>query len=149
MRQRHRPPTELGREKRAGVEVGVVLDRPGDQHTRKGLAGGQPQEGIVLVIAQQDVVARHPLLDQIVFECQRLHHRVGDNDLETGHVVEEGVMARAHAISAEVVAHPVAKGPCLADVNRLAARVTPQIHPGLLGQSGDLILEVVNGHDLL
>ncbi len=66
-----------------------------------------------------------------------------------GDVVEQGVMARAHAVGAEIAAHAVAERARLADVDRLAARVTPQIHAGLLGQPGDLILEVVNGHDLL
>ena len=61
MRQRHRPPRELGRQERAGVEVAVALDPPRDQDARKRLAGRQLQVGIVLVVAEQDVVPRRPL----------------------------------------------------------------------------------------
>ena len=41
-----------------GVEVAVALDPAGDQHARERLAGRQLQVGVVLVVAQQDVVAR-------------------------------------------------------------------------------------------
>ena len=58
VRQRHRPAAERGRQKRPGVEVAVALHAPRDQHARKRLAGRQLQVGIVLVVAQQDVVAR-------------------------------------------------------------------------------------------
>ena len=55
-----------------GVEVVVALDAARDQHPRKRLARRQLQVGIVLVVAQQDVVFRRPLLDQVVLERQRL-----------------------------------------------------------------------------
>ena len=49
---------ERRRQERAGVEVVVALDAPRDQHARKRLARRQLQVGIVLVVAQQDVVSR-------------------------------------------------------------------------------------------
>ena len=87
----------------------------------------------------------------MVVEAGAVGEQLADGDgggvVAVGH--EQGVVARAHAIGPEVAAHAVAERPCFPDVNRLAARVPPQIHAGLLGQAGDLILEVVNGHDLL
>ena len=41
----------------------VALDPTGDQNARKRLAGGQLQVGVVLVVPEQDVVPRGPLLD--------------------------------------------------------------------------------------
>ena len=75
--QPHRPPGELGRQEGPGVEVPVALDGARDQHARERLAGGELQVGVVLVVTQQDVVAGRALLDQVVLERQRLHHRVG------------------------------------------------------------------------
>ena len=82
VRQRHRPARQLGRQERAGVEVARLLDAARHQHPRKRLAGRQLQVRVVLVVAQQDVVLRRPLLDQVVLERERLHHRVGDDHLE-------------------------------------------------------------------
>ena len=74
---------KLRRQERAGVEVAVLLvhaarhEQPGERLARR-----QPQVRIVLVVAEQDVVPRRPLLDEVVLERQRLHHRVGDDHLE-------------------------------------------------------------------
>ena len=51
---------ERGGQERAGVEVVVALDAARDQHARKRLAGRQLQVGVVLVVAEQDVVLRAP-----------------------------------------------------------------------------------------
>ena len=57
VRQRHRPARELGGQERTGVDAAVALHRPRHQHARKRFGGRQLQVGIVLVVAQQDVVA--------------------------------------------------------------------------------------------
>ena len=58
VRQRHRLAREVRRHERAGVEAAVALDAARHQHARKRLVGRQLQVGIVLVVAQQDVVFR-------------------------------------------------------------------------------------------
>ena len=63
-------------------------------------------------------------------------------------LVEQRIVARAEAVRAQIAADAVAQRARLADVNRLAGGVDPQIHAGLLGQARDLILEVMNGHGL-
>ena len=149
MRQRHRLAGEVGRHERAGVEAAVALDAARDEHARKGLVGGELQERVVLVVAQQDVVFRRALLDQIVLERERLDHRIGDDHLEPDDLVQQRVGLRIRAVGAQVVADPVAQGARLADVDRVAIRVEVQIHPGLLRQPGDLFLEFVDGHTII
>src|SRR5205814_8345710 len=86
---------------------------------------------------------------QIIREGQRLDDRVGDDDLEACYFIEERIGLGVGPVRAEVVAHPVAQRSCLPDVNRLARRVEIQIHPRLLGQPRDLLLEFADGHTLL
>ena len=139
---------ELGRHERPRVVVVVLLDAARDQHARERLAGRQLQVGVVLVVAQQDVVARRALLDQVVLERQRLDDRVGDDELEPRGFVEQRVDARAHALRAEVAAHPVAQHLRLADVERVPAVVVIEVDARLLRQAGDPPLEVLNRHGL-
>ncbi len=124
----------------------VPLHAPGDEDARESLAGRQLQIGVVLVVAQQDVVARRALLDQVVLERQRLHDRVGDDDLEALRLVEQRVDPRAGAVGAEVAADAVAQHARLADVERLAGVVEVHVDPGLLRKAGDLGLEITDWH---
>ncbi len=137
---------ERGGQERAGVVVAVALDAPGDEHPRERLAGGQLQVGVVLVVAQQDVVAWRPLLDQVVLEGERFHHRIGDDDLEALGFVEQGIDARAGAVGAEVAADAVAEHAGLAHVERVAGVVVIDVDARLLGEAGDLGLEITDWH---
>jgi hypothetical protein len=89
------------------------------------------------------------LLDEIVLERQRFHHRVGDDHLEGRDLVEQGIVTGAHAPGAQVASHPVAERAGLADVHGVAGPITPQIHARLLREAGDLLLEVLDGHGLV
>jgi energy-coupling factor transporter ATP-binding protein EcfA2 len=146
VRQPHRAASDLGRQERAGVEVAILLDLPRHQHARERLAGRQLQVGVVLVVAQQDVVFRGPLLDEVVLERQRLHHRVGDDDLEALGLVEQRVDARTGAVRAQVAADAVAEHPGLAHIERIAGVVVVDVDAGLLRQAGDLGLEITDWH---
>ena len=146
VRQRHRLAREPSRKEWAGVEAAVALDVAGDEDARERLVGRQLEVGVVLVVAQQDVVFRRPLFDQIVLERERFDDGVGDDDLEPRDLVEQRVGLRVGAVRAEVIAHPVAQGAGLADVNGVAVRVEIEIHPWLFGQAGDLFPELVDGH---
>ena len=114
VRQTHRPTSQLGRQERSRVEVAALLDAPRHEHPRKRLARRQLQIRIVLVVAQQDVVLRRPLLDQVVLERERLHHRVGDDHLDRRDLLEQRVVARAEPRRRPgSCAHgPSARAPC-------------------------------------
>ena len=146
--QRHGPASELRRHERAGVVVVVLLDAPRDQDARERLARRELQVGVVLVVAQQDVVARRPLLDEVILERQRLDHRIGDDELEPRRFVEQRVDARAHPLRPQVAADAVAQHPGLADVQRVPRLVEIEVDPRLLGQAGDPALEVLDRHGL-
>ena len=88
------------------------------------------------------------LLDQVRLEDERLHDRVGNDDLDASDLVEQRIMTWAQAVCAEITAHAIAKRASFSDVNRFTRGVDPQIHAWLLGQAGQLILEVMNGHGL-
>ncbi len=105
---------------------------------RKVFARRQLQIGIVLVVAQQDVVLGPTLLDEIVFERERLHDRVGDDDLDRRNLFQERIVPRTETGRRQVAAHTIPQRTRLADVDRLAGRVAPQIHARLLGQPRDL-----------
>ena len=127
MRQGHCLAGEPRREERTGVGVAIPLHAASHQHARKRLAGRQLQVRVALVVAQQDVVFRRALLDQVVFERERLDDRVGHDDLESIGFVEQRVGLRVDAVRAKIAAHAVAEGARLAHVNRLAGRVEVQV----------------------
>ena len=126
----------------------VTIDLARDQHAWEIFPNGQLQVGVVLVVAQEDVVFRDPLLDQVIFERQRFDDRVGHDDFQPLRLVEQGVDAGAHALGAQVRAHAVAQDLGLADVQSLPTPVVIQVNAGLLRQAGDLGLEVTNRHAL-
>ena len=148
VREGHRPPREAGGQERPGVDVAVPLDSARDQDAGKRLRSGQLEERVVLVIAEQDVVLRLPLLDQVVLEGQGLDDRVGHDDVERIRLVEQGVGLRARAVGPQVAAHAIPEGAGLAHVDRLASRVRKEIDSRLLGQPGDPVLEIPDGHGL-
>ena len=133
MGQRHGAARELRRQERARVDAAVPLDRPRHEDARKRLGRGQLQVWIVLIVAQQDVVTRRALLDDVVLERQRLDHRVGDDDFQADGLVQQRVVPRAHAISPQVRARPITQGPGLADVERFAFRVVVEVDARLSG----------------
>ena len=148
VRQRHRPPRQRRGHERSRVEVIVPLDAPCDQDSRKGLPGRQLQIRIRLVVAEEDVVLRGALLDEIVLERQRLDHGVGDDDFQALRFVQERVDARTGAVRAEVASHAVPQYAGFADVQRVAMPVVVQVNARLFGQAADLALEITDWHAL-
>ena len=144
VRQSHRPARKLGRQKGTRIQIAVALYRSRDQHAWERLGGRQLQVGIVFVVAQQDVVARRALLDDVVLERQRFDDRVGDDHLDARRFIEQRIVARAHAVGVQVRARPIAQGAGLADVKRLSVGVVIDINARLLRQPGNLVLEVLD-----
>ena len=148
VRQRHRLARQGRGQERSRVGVSVAGHPARHEHPRKRLAGRELQVRIVLVVAEQNVEPWRPLLDEMGFEGQRLDQRVGDDDLQTGHLVEQRVGLGARAVGPQVAAHAGPQRTRPAHVERLAGGVEVQIDPRLLGQRRDPLLEITNGHGL-
>ena len=118
--QAHRPPAERGRQERPGVDLAVFFDAANHLHPRERFGRRQPKIGVVLVVPEQDVVLRRPLLDQVVLERERLHHRVGDDELDPVGLVEERVGFWIGTVHAEIAADAIPQRARLPDVDRVA-----------------------------
>ena len=149
MREPHRPARQRGGHERPGVKGAVALHMARDEHARERLVGGELEVRIILVVAKQDVIFGPALLDQMIFERQRLDDRVGDDDLEAIRLIQQGIGFRMYAACAEITPHAIAQRARLADINGLARLIRVYIHPGLLRQMRDLALEILDGHKLL
>src|SRR6185369_14006727 len=110
-----------GRIEGAVVARAVVLDLASHHQPRKLLVGGELQERVVLVVPENDVVAR-PVLP---------HQRVGLG------------IPRARLL--EVGAHATAQGRRLADVEDLLLAVPVEVDSRPVRHPGDLLVEI---HDL-
>ena len=124
----------------------VFLDATGDQDAGEWLARGELQVGVVLIVPQQDVVLRNSLLDEVVLECERLDHRIGDDRFQPLRLVQKRIDSGADAVRPEVRSDAVPQHFRLTDVQSLAGPVEIQVNTRLFGQTADLPLEVLNRH---
>src|SRR5690242_13036219 len=124
----HQPVREVSREVRTVVRGSVLLQTARDVHTRIAL-GREFDVRIGFVIAQQDVVARLPLLDEIVFERKRFLFVIDLNEVDVARIVNQSAgFGVSQTLFQEVAAHAGAKVLRLADVNNRAVRVFVEIH---------------------
>ena len=93
MNEVHQPMRKISGKVRAEVGAAVLFQPPGHIHPRKLLAG-QLDVGIGLIISQQNVVTRFVLLDQIVFERQRLFVVVDLNKVDIAGFADQRVRLR-------------------------------------------------------
>ena len=140
---------QIGREVRAVVGAAVLAQPARDVDPRPALAQRQLHIGISLVVAQQDVEARLALLDQIIFERQRLFV-VGDHDVVDidGLAHQRAGLGVFPAAFVEVAGHPAAQVLRLADVDDVAFGVLVEIHAGLGRNGADFGLQVHGARDL-
>ena len=109
MNEVHQPMRQIARKIRTVVSRPIFLEAARDVHTRVRL-GGQLNVGIRFVVAQQDVVARLVLLDQVVFKRQRLFFVVDLNDLDVpGFADQRAGLDVSQAIVIEVAANAAAQ----------------------------------------
>ena len=113
-----------------------VAGHPARHHQAgKGLVGGQLQEGIVLVVAQDDVVAGPVLPDQGGLEHQGLELVVGHDVVEVADGADEGVgLGIVRPGLLEVRAHAALQGGRLAHVDDLGLAVLVEVDAGPIGQ---------------
>jgi hypothetical protein len=108
---------------RAVVSGAVFAEAARDVNARI-LFGGQLDVGISLVVAQQDVETRLPLLDEVVLKRQRLFFVVDQDVIDVGRFGDERAgLGIGEPVVVEVAAHPQAQALGLADVDHPSAGV--------------------------
>ena len=137
------PVREIARKIRAEVGGAVLAQAARDEDLGVAVGERELDVRVGLVVAQQDVEARLALLDQVVFERQRLV-LVGDGDvLEVDGLAHEraglGIGLRRRQ---KVAAHPRAQVLRLADVDDLALGVLVEVTAGARGQGSDFLQEI-------
>ena len=134
---------QVGREVRTVVSAAVLAQAARDVHPRPALAQRELYVGIGLVVAQQDVEARLALLDEIVFERQRLFV-VGDDDVVDvdGLAHQRAGFGVLPAAFVEVAGHAAAQVLRLAHVDDFAFGILVEVHAGLGGDGTDFGEEV-------
>ena len=141
-RQPERLPHGGGRVERAEVGGAVLVNAPSHHQAWELLVGRELQEGIVLVVPENDVVARPVLADEIRLQHQGLELVVGHDVVEVGDLAHEGVGLRiAGACLLEVRADAAPQRGGLAYVQRLALGVAVEVDPRAIGQRGELLVQ--------
>src|SRR4029434_5485815 len=96
------------------------------------LSGRQLKIRIGFVVAEQNVVFRRALLDEVIFESQRLDDRVSVTHLEPCRFVEERINSWTRSVGAKIAPHPIAEDPRFADVQSLPLPVGIQVKAGVV-----------------
>jgi hypothetical protein len=143
MNQIDHPMRQIAGEKRSVVRT-PVLTQPA-RHKNLGVAVGEGQLyiGIGLVVAQQDVETRLALLDEVVFQRQRLSLVLYQDVVHIdGFAHERAGLGVGLGFSEEIGAYPGAKILGFSDVNNFALGIAVQIHPWPGGQGAHLFLQI-------
>ena len=101
-----------------------------DEDARIGLAPGDAEVGVFLVILQQHIEVGLMVLDQVGFQRQRLGFAVGHDELDLADLPHHQGDARAVGVAAtalEIAAHPVAQHLRLADVEDPVLAIPQQV----------------------
>ena len=125
-----RLPAEARRDVGAAVGVAVLGGATDDVEAGVLLGQGQLQVGVVLVVAEPQVVRRLVALDEVVLEGERLHLAVGDHEVEVGDLLDHAALVQlGRARRLEVRAHAVPQHPRLAHVEDGPVRALEQVDP--------------------
>jgi len=134
---------QIAWEVRTVVGAAILAQPAGDEDL--GIAIGQREldVGVGLVVAQQDVEARLALLDEVVFQRQRLAFVVDQDVVDIDGLAHQRAGLRIGLRGFEQIgAHSRAQVLRLADIDDLALGVLVQVHAGLRGQCADFLLQV-------
>ena len=99
-----------------------------------GIPVGQKQVGIGFIIPQQDIEWRPVLLDQILFQQQRLYFCLGNGDINVGDTAHQSSRFRGQPGSSEIACHPFTQVFCLANIEHSAVLTHHLIDAWTLGQ---------------
>mgnify|MGYP004716513263 CR=1 FL=1 len=107
--------------------------------------GVQPDEGVSLVVLEQDVVARLEALDHVVLEQERLALAGDDRVAQVGDPGDHDPHFRALVrFRREVGVDPPVQVFRLAHVDHLSVGAQKLVDAGRLGQQGDLLFELLD-----
>ena len=138
---------EVRRKIRTVIDRTVAPQPARHVDARKALGRRELDVGIALVVAQQNVIARLLLLDQVVFERQRLALVGHDDVLDIDGLAQQAAGLGVFGGAVEKVgAHPGPQVLGLADVNDLAFGVLVEIHAGIGRQSANFLVQVHCGY---
>ena len=107
---------------------------------------GDPNEGVLLVIFEVDVVAWPMGLDVVVLENERFFAAFGDDVLDVAYLGDQGLQLRSTVIPCTLVkvgAYATAKTLGLAHINDLILLVLHQVHSRFRRQRAQLELQVL------
>ena len=128
-----------------GAEVGraILAQTAGDEDLGMPIPQRELDVRVSLVIAQKDVEAGLALLDQVVFECERLM-LIGDGDVvDVDGLAHEGAgLGVGLGGGEEIRAHAGAQVFRFADVDDLALGVFVEIATGAGGERADFLEEI-------
>ena len=129
--QVHNAIGQVGGEVRAVIKAAIFPQAAGDVNAGKALPRRQFYIGICLIIPQKYVVARLFLLDEVVFQRQRLFFVINDDVLNIYGVTQQGISLRLgiHPL-AKIGAHPRPQALGLTYINHLAGGVFVQVNSG-------------------
>ena len=128
------------------VVSGAILAQPARDVNARIFFGGELDVRIRFVVAQQDVEARLPLLDEVVLKRQRFFFVVDQNVVDVGGLGDERAgFGIGQAVVVEVAAYAEAQALGLADVDDAPAGVLVQIHAGREGQLGRFVTQIHRG----
>ncbi len=136
---------------RVGAEVAgaVADDAAGGEDAGVGFGGGDLEIEVLLVVAEDDVVARLVALDEVVFENQGFDFGVGEDEIEVGDAGDEATGLGVESFgTAEVGTDAAAQGKGLTDVDDVAGGVVHEVDAGGGGEGGEFAVDQFGGHDL-
>ena len=126
------------------IERTAETATPGDEDARIGLAPGDAQVGIFLVVLEQDIEMRLMVLDQVGFKGQGLRFAVGHDELDLAHLTGHQADAGGEVVpTAEVTADATAQAFGFADVEDAVLSIAHQIATWLSGDLLQSLLETV------
>ena len=133
---------------KVGAVIGrAVLAQPaGDKNFSKAVPQRQLHVGVRLVVPQQDIEAGMALLDEVVFQSQRLV-LVGHQDVVQVHRLAHQRAGLGVGLGGfkQVRANPRTQVLGLAHIDHLALGVFVEIHAGLGRQGADFLVKVHGG----
>ena len=131
-----------GRIEGAVIRRAILLDPPGHDQPREILGRRQLEKGVVLVVAQDDVVTGAVLPHEVRLEHHRLELVVGDDVLEVPNLPHQRLgLGIARAPLLEVGAHPAPERRRLAHVDDGRLRVLVEVDAGPVRYPCEFLVE--------
>ena len=142
------PVRQVAGEKGSVVCASVLAQPAGHKNLGVPVSQGQLDVGVGLIVAQQDVEARLALLDEVVFERQRLMFVFHQDVIDVhGLAHERARLGICLGGPQQVRTYPGTKVFRFADVDHVALRIAVQIHPWP-GRQGAYLLVQIHGMSL-